>query len=453
MRRILKKPPLWQVKAIRVIHDKEQRTIEYRDAWLEVAGIPVAYTPYLSHPDPTVKRESGFLTPSVGNSSDLGFLLSTPYFWAIDRQSDLRVTPTLTSSEGPVLAARYRRKFMQGELETEASLTIDSNDDVLGHIDAEGRFDIDDTWRWGFDAKRTAEDTYQRRYGFEADNVLTSRLFAEGFRRRNYFKIEGQTYQDLRNGADENDSPYAIPMMEYSHRGDPGRHGAYTTLDADMVALTRPDGADTRRLSLVGGWHLPYIGPMGDIYNLSATLQTDAYHVNDFVPDGALRANNGFEGRAFPQIALDWRYPFVRQSGTISQTLEPMVSLIASPYGNNPASIPNEDSLDFEFDDTNLFSHNRFVGYDRVEGGPRANYGLKWGVHGSRGGSTTILVGQSYRYHTDSTFAEGSGLDDNFFGLCRPDRRHPPSRIGRFPIGLGSTRMIWPPGATNSPWA
>ncbi|MEL0107198.1 MAG: LptA/OstA family protein, partial [Rhodospirillaceae bacterium] len=55
------RPPLWQIKASKVVHDKNRQQIEYSDAWLEVFGVPVFYTPYLAHPDPTVKRRSGFM--------------------------------------------------------------------------------------------------------------------------------------------------------------------------------------------------------------------------------------------------------------------------------------------------------------------------------------------------------------------------------------------------------
>ncbi|MEQ9575574.1 MAG: LptA/OstA family protein, partial [Rhodospirillales bacterium] len=64
-------PPLWQIKAVRVIHDKRNKTIEYRDAWLEVYGYPVLYTPYFIHPDPSIRRKAGFLAPGFGGSSDL----------------------------------------------------------------------------------------------------------------------------------------------------------------------------------------------------------------------------------------------------------------------------------------------------------------------------------------------------------------------------------------------
>ena len=107
-------------------------------------------------------------------------------------------------------------------------------------------------------------------------------------------------------------------------------------------------------------------------------------------------------------------YPFARASGGWSQVIEPIVQLIASPNAGNPSKIPNEDSLEFEFDDINLFSDNRFSGLDRVEGGARANYGLKLVALGGEDGRSEVVIGQSYRIQDDDTFEEGTGLDDNF---------------------------------------
>ena len=143
------RPPLWQIKAVKVVHDKKRKTIEYSDAWMEIAGVPVAYTPYFSHPDPTVRRRSGFLAPSFGGSSDLGLIAQVPYYYVIDEHSDLTVTPVYTDKEGPLLATEYRRKFQQAWLEFSGSITEDSQNDVRGHLFGEGRLDIDETWRAG----------------------------------------------------------------------------------------------------------------------------------------------------------------------------------------------------------------------------------------------------------------------------------------------------------------
>jgi len=419
------RPPLWQLKANKVLHDKGRQTIEYSDVWLELAGIPIAYSPYLSHPDPTVKRRSGFLAPRIVGSSRLGIMTQTPYFLNINPSSDLTVTPSYASKEGPLLAGEYRHHLQNGRVLLETSITQDSETDVRGHIKSEGRFDLNDTWRWGFNANGASDDTYLRTYGYGSESTLTTRFFSEGFRKRNYMAFNSYAFQGLRESDDTGETPFVLPMVDYNHVGEPDRLGGRPSLDVNLLALTRTSGMDTRRLSVKGGWRLPYVGPMGDVYALSTTLTGGLYHVDGLVRSGKTGTHSGFNGRLVPQLALDWRYPLVREEEEAYQLLEPIISTVVSPYGGNPDTVPNEDSLDFEFDATNLFSTNRFPGLDRIEGGPRINYGLKWGVFGRGGGTSTVLIGQSLRAKKDDTFVSGSGLEDQFSDIVSRVEIHP----------------------------
>ncbi len=406
--------PLWQVKAVKVTHDTQSKTIEYRDAWLEVAGVPVMYTPYLSHPDPTVRRRSGFVSPSMGGLSDLGYVAEVSYFFDIAPNIDATLTPIYTSKEGPVFAAEYRHLFTKGSLEMSGSITNDSKDDTRGHIRGKGRYDINETWRSGFNLDRASDDTYLRRYRYGDKGTLTSRVFAEGFRQRNYASVNAYSFQGLEAGDDPGKTPIILPLIDFNHVGEPDRFGGRTQMDVNVLGLTRTDGTDSRRLSTGVGWVRPFDGPIGDQYTVTASLRGDAYHVEDVVRASKPDTFTGATGRVYPQVSLDWRWPLVRRdTDTVHQILMPIASFVASPYGGNPENIPNEDSQDFEFDDTNLFSTNRFTGLDRVEGGPRVNYGLRWGVYGNQGGRTSILFGQSYRVKSDDTFVEGSGLESN----------------------------------------
>ena len=149
------------------------------------------------------------------------------------------------------------------------------------------------------------------------------------------------------------------------------------------------------------------------VFTLSAELIGDFYNTNNLEVTGQENISN-FAHRLVPQVALDWRYPFVSSDANVHKMFEPIATFVISPYGGNSANIPNEDSQNVAFDDTNLFSKNRFSGLDRIEGGPRINYGFKWGAFGKGGGSTSLLLGQSYRYKKDDTFVVGSGLEDNF---------------------------------------
>ena len=123
---------------------------------------------------------------------------------------------------------------------------------------------------------------------------------------------------------------------------------------------------------------------------------------------------SGFSGRVFPQAGLEWKLPWARRDGRFTQIVEPIVSIIAAPSSQNPDRIPNDDSLSFEFDDTNLFSENRFGGIDRVEGGSRISYGLNSGIFGLNNGFSSFFIGQSYSFRRDNDFGTDTGLDDHF---------------------------------------
>lgn len=421
------KAPLWQLKANKVVHDQAEKEIRYYDARMEIFGIPVAYTPYLSHPDPTVKKKSGFLAPTFRNSDTLGFSAQVPYFWNIAPNQDLTFAPIITTEQGAVAAGEYRHLFTNGSLDISGSATIadreDRNNEIdenrfRGHIDAEGRFDIDETWRWGFDAIRSSDDTYQRVYDFGSERTLTSRAFVEGFRGRNYAAVNSFAFQGLRESDKNDESPIILPLADYNFTSEPMFADSVVRLDANLLALTRTEGRDSRRASVVGGWDLPFISPLGDSYKFTTQVQADGYWVDgvdpnsdEINPDGS--TFDGFTGRVFPQLAAEWRYPWVQNNESFSQVIEPIVQVIAAPNGSNPGEIPNEDSRDFEFDDTNLFSLNRFAGLDRVDSGSRVNYGFKWNLF-QGDGSSEAFIGQSYALKENDDFSENSGLSDHF---------------------------------------
>lgn len=139
---------------------------------------------------------------------------------------------------------------------------------------------------------------------------------------------------------------------------------------------------------------------------VTTSLRGDAYHSEDLPADGTANA-----GRAVPLVAANWRMPFVRESSSVPQILEPMAMIAASPNGGNPSTIPNEDSIGFELDELNVFRPNRLPGLDRVEGGVRGAYGLRWQAFPTRTGWINATVAQGWRSREDSTFPQGSGFD------------------------------------------
>jgi LPS-assembly protein len=115
------KPPEWQVKAARIIHDQGEQMLYFEDARIEFYGVPLAYMPYFSAPDPTVKRKTGFLMPMVSTSSLYGVGMSVPYYWALAPDYDLTVSPLITSQQGPLLQAEWRQRLVNGSYSIRAA--------------------------------------------------------------------------------------------------------------------------------------------------------------------------------------------------------------------------------------------------------------------------------------------------------------------------------------------
>ncbi|WP_448204757.1 LPS-assembly protein LptD [Azospirillum sp. sgz302134] len=418
--------PLWQIRAVRVVHDNEEHEVRYKDAVMEMFGVPFFYMPYLSHPDPTVDRRSGFLTPSFRNNSELGFGAIGHYYYDIAPDKDATFDLGYYSNQGPYLGGQYRQRFEQGRLQLDGSITEgelqngsikDPKDRRLrGHAFARGQFEIDDVWRWGFDLKRASDEFYLRRYFDIRDDVLTSRAYVEGFNGRNYAAINAYSFQDLRYGNPVPE-PYVLPWARWNALGEPGSlFGGRWSMDSSLLAVNRigTAGPDTRRFAVQPGWEREIVSSTGFVTNLSAHTLFAAYDADRFNPlDPTTRGNQSTDLlRFFPQAQATVRYPFVRYGESSQQLIEPISQLTVAPKAKNSPTYPNEDSLDVEFDEINLFMPNRFTGIDRLDGGPRFTYGLRSSINGYTTGSAGIFLGQSYRFVRTSEFQGGSGLEE-----------------------------------------
>ncbi|MDR3534876.1 MAG: LPS assembly protein LptD [Acetobacteraceae bacterium] len=413
------KPPLWQIRAFSAVQDLENKKIEYQDAVMEMYGVPVFYSPFFAHPDPSVQRQSGILAPSFGITSDLGGFFAEPYYWAIDAQSDATITPMMTTRAGPELDLEYRRRFNSGTLQINTSMGyLDGS--PQGTIDAKGQFSLNDTWRWGFDVNRASSSNFVRDFHFNTAltgdyNLLNSNLFLEGFGQGAYARVDTQFYQGLNTAIVDSKLPTVLPRFVYSYFGQPDALGGRLSVDTGAFNVIRTDGTNTRRANLTLNWERPFTGQLGDLWKIELHGDAVGYDASSFNSQPNFGTHSQVDtARALPQAAVDFRWPFMRDAGAWgTQLIEPIAQIIVAPQtGDSQISkYPNEDSMDFEFSDANLFGFNRFTGVDRLEGGSRANVALHgaWYI-----GGTTLdsLIGQSYRTNKDNLFPEASGLHD-----------------------------------------
>lgn len=402
------RPPEWQLRANNMVQDLEHKRIEFSDAWLDIFGFPIAWMPYMSTTDPSVKRQSGFLPPSFGWGSDyLGAFFAQPYFWVLDDQSDVTITPEVSSLQGGEVQADYRRWFNNGRVEIDGAVGHDQGA-FGGYVFANANFNYNDTWRYGVSVNLGTSVDYLRDY--QNDNaylgaVLASGAYIEGFGVGSYTKLDVGVWQGLVSSINQSTLPYVLPHYQYSYFSEPDWLGGRWSFDAQAFNVLRMQGSNDRRIAGDLEWDRPFAGLLGEQYLLTVEAAGTLYESNVFggQPNYGTEAN-ATTVHAQPQVSLLMHWPFVRGGGALgTQLIEPIVQLIAAPQSGNSLHdhLPNEDSLDYEFTDATLFSRNRFGGYDRYDGGMRANFALH-GTWTFAGGQVLDgLVGASAIEHVD----------------------------------------------------
>ena len=430
-------PPAWQMRAREISDDKELKLIEFRDAVMEVDGWPVFYTPYLSEPEPSVKRASGFLMPSFGNSNTVGFHVAVPYYWVLDQDRDLTLAPRITTRAGEVLATEYRQRWGNGALDAIGSInysnvgtggTSSTGSQWRGHVDATGQWDLDETYRTGFQLQRVSDQTYLLRFGFTLPllNAMISRGYLQGFDRNGATDVDTYVFQPLTPGLGDSTQPIVLPVANRTWISDPDDWGGRWKLNANLLDIVREVGTQTRRLSLGSEWDRTFRDGIGGQYKFSASLRGDGYSVgnlssksNPDLPSAYFSQNglpptqpiglNFLTGRAFPQLGLTWNYPLVHRGEDTTLMVEPIAGTYVGPSGGNRHRIPDEDSIGFEFRDSDLFRADRLAGYDILDTGQRVDYGMKLGVYNKDAGNYRMLIGQSWRAENNLFLPPGSG--------------------------------------------
>lgn len=413
--------PLWQLKAYKVLHDAENKNVEYQNAFLEIKGVPVLYTPFFSHPDPSVKHRSGFLFPRFMSNSYLGAAIQPQYFWDISPQENLTFNPIISTDKNPVYAGIYHKYFYRGELNASGSIMNDDDEsrrDIRGNLFLYGRYELNDYWVADTDINYASDHNYLKDLSLpkKDDSWLTSRVRMQAFDNRNYAVVEGYYYDMLSYNLQNSNRPYVMPFMGYENISSPNNYGAYTKTTLNTASVYHKDDDISHRLTMINSWNLPYTSPYGEKYKMVASVKSDGYYVNQY-HNQENEEYTGTTGRVFPQLGLEWRLPFIKNTENTSQILEPIIVAAAAPnQSNKPEKIPNEDSQDIELTDVNVFDLDRYSGYDRNDTGSRVSYGFNWSFYDKKWGRSSVLLAQSYEFNENKNLLnqaeDGSRLSD-----------------------------------------
>jgi LPS-assembly protein len=482
-----KKPPLWQVKAVRIIHDEAEKMMYFEDARIEFFGVPLAYMPYFSAPDPSVKRKSGFLMPVITTSGAYGLGIETPYYLALAPNYDLTISPRITTTQGPLLRTEYRQRFEEGSLTIRASGIdqLDKNYFIRsdgietpgfrqwrGALETSAKFGLSPAWTWGWDGVLVTDQTFFQDYKIRPLqqssldpelNALTegvSQLYLTGRGDRSYFDMRTIKYYGYSESDVQSTLPVILPVIDYAYtfeqpvfNGELGYVVNFTSLSRQTASydaisqnavinnwcgLTNADTAmkiptncllrgmpgTYSRVSAETTWRSQYIDPFGEVITPFVSMRADAAALSVQSQIGVsnyLTPGDSQVSRLMPTAGVEYRYPFVSIESWGTQTVQPIGQLIVRPSETNIGKLPNEDSQSLVFDDTNLFKVDKFAGWDRVEGGGRANAGVEYTAQFNRGGYVDALFGQSYQLFGTNSFAVGDSTNTGLgSGLDKP---------------------------------
>lgn len=419
------KPPLWQIRARKVIHDQQERQLYFDGAQFRVLDVPVFYLPRLRLPDPTLKRATGFLIPSFRRSSTLGTGVKIPYFIRMGDHRDVTVTP-YWSQNSSTLELRYRQAFRTGKIEFNGAASKDSlvSGTTRAYIFGSGEFDLNRDFKLTFDIEATNDDAYLVDYDYSDKDRLDSEIAVTRTRRDEYIRGALVHYHSLRVTEDNATLPTIIGDIEYERRFFPKRFGGelqmsfgahshyrYSTSDTDGIdADSIVDGRDVTRLEADVTWRRNWTLSGGLRAGISAGVAIDQINTTqDSTSVSSLT-------QITPTVGVTLRWPLRKSTARgVTHILEPMVMLGWS--GGTTSNIANDESTRVEFDEGNLLSLSRYPAADRRERGAALAYGVSWTRFAPTGWQSSLTFGQVVRETADANFTQTSGLSGRFSDL------------------------------------
>ncbi len=450
------KPPLWNVKAAKIIVDHKAQMVYFTNARIEFFGMPVAWLPYFATADPAVKRKSGVLAPTGGYTDKLGAYGSLPYYWAIAPNRDLTLTPTVFGRQGLLGEVEWRHRLRNGQYTIQiAGIRQRDKDafrpgspsyrDLRGGIHTAGEFYINRDWTLGWDGTLSSDRNFTRDYRtLNNDTSETiSTVHLTGLNGRNFFEARASYFQILTDQTapglddppqyDQGRQAIVVPVVDYERIADVSPLGGELSLTSNLTTLTRNEddpfmvGATTythgvpgtaMRLTKEIAWQRQVVGPMGQVIAPFASVRGDAFFLDlgsTSATAAATLTTDATAFRAMPAVGVDWSLPVLVAAGESTHIITPRAQLIARPDEMAAGTLPNNDAQSLVFDVTNLFDHDKFSGFDRVEGGTRLNLGVEYNGSFASGGRVEGTFGRSIQLAGTNSYATGDIADVGAF--------------------------------------
>ena len=389
--------PIWRIETKEIKHDPATKTVYLKHPVMRIFSIPVYYLPYLSFPDWTVKRRSGFLTPVYGYSKQNRFHIKVPYYYSPENDPtwDMTFTSHQNGKTGHADQLNIRKKYENSSLETNIYKgNLDTNksdgDNVFG-VNFKANSNLDNNWKMTIEGKYADQETFMRRYGFDSSDRYKSYLNLEKIKPNSISKIEIYNIQNL-DETSSNNEPVLAPSISH-HIFDSNKSynydvklNAHSIYNDESYDIKRWSGLAqiNKKLNLTN-MVLEGDANFGlDLYSIQGRPSTDS-NDNKYID----RLSSGFSVAASNQYGI--------MSEEIGVVIEPKIQFSSVISSDRTDEVPNRDSSEFRLDQANLFLNNQYQGRDNIQRSDRINAGVSAYVMTEEMGDLNFFIGQSQK--------------------------------------------------------
>jgi LPS-assembly protein len=389
--------PIWRVETKEIKHDPATKTIYLKHPVMRIFSIPVYYLPYLSFPDWTVKRRSGFLTPVYGYSKQNRFHIKVPYYYSPENDPtwDMTFTSHQNGKTGHADQLNIRKKYENSSLETNIYKgNLDTNksdgDNVFG-VNFKANSNLDNNWKMTIEGKYADQETFMRRYGFDSSDRYKSYLNLEKIKPNSISNIEIYNIQNL-DETSSNNEPVLAPSISH-HIFDSNKSYNYD-VKLNAHSIYNDESYDIKRWSGLAQinkkLNLTNIVLEGDanfgldLYSIQGRPSTDS-NDNKYID----RLSSGFSVAASNQYGI--------MSEEIGVVIEPKIQFSSVISSDRTDEVPNRDSSEFRLDQANLFLNNQYQGRDNIQRSDRINAGVSAYFMTEEMGDLNFFIGQSQK--------------------------------------------------------
>ena len=371
-----KKCPGWEIQSEEFTHDKINKVFEYKNSWLKIFDKKVLYFPFFSHPDPSVERKSGFLTPVYGGSDNFGSWINIPYFKVINEEKDLTFNPRIYADDKIILQSEYRQAFENSNLISDFSFNNDGKN-TNTHLFAKIDGNLNSKTKFDFKYQDVTNDNYLKIHNLsdsspiiENESLLTTQFkITKNIDDNTNLDTSFTVYEDL-SKRDSDRFQYILPNFTYTKN------------------ITIPNSYNGNYKFISSGFQKNY-----DTNKYESLLINDfLFESNNIISESGLLNNydlliknfNSYtensssytekeDYEVFGSILLKTSFPLKKVNEYSQNYLKPIMAIRYSP--NNTKNISDKD---VRLNYNNIFSLNRIGTNEIVEGGKSVSLGLEY---------------------------------------------------------------------------